>query len=329
MSKNTRMPVALTSGVDRCVKAGKRRFLLVPANELAVRLAATIRERHASEHVEVVVWDFEWQAQSEVQEDLTSTSWPSQAQGWLPDVVLVCEDEQKLLVLSALNRLSWTNFPEVISFGSAHHELNQHTAEALEQRAGETSNAVGYHFAKAHFWELLNYFNRTGKRGTIVELGVFRGGTLLLISEMLRAIGSQGNRLVGFDTWSGFPRQRTLLDMYSDEQFVYRDFAAVESRLGKQGIELIRGDIVETIATIKTDNLLLSFLDTDNYTPVRHALPLIADRTIAGGAIIFDHYYALEEFNDALGEGVAAFEFFAARPDFLNLSGTGVFLKIP
>lgn len=322
------IPAALNLGIDHYIASGKTRFVLVPANALAHRLAKELLARSGSAPLEAYVWDYDWQATDSDPSETGVSSQPNHVLPWVPDVLLICENAQKLPLLSALNRLPWQSFPEVVSFGSAHHAINQLFAEALERRTGETSHAVGYRYAKAHFWEVLQHLSRRGKRGTIVELGVFRGGTLLLLSEMLRLLAFSGNRLIGFDTWAGFPTRRSLLDMYSDELFVCRAFDDVSARLGKQGIELVQGDIVDTIDAIRTDDLLLTFIDTDNYTPIHHALPLIADQTVVGGAIVFDHYFALEEFNDALGEGVAAMEYFAGHPDYLNLSGTGVFLKM-
>jgi O-methyltransferase len=323
------IPERLQVNIRRCLASGRRKFALLPANDLASAVAKMIAALDESRRAECQLINYR-PPSSSLSEQFGHSATLDAVAHWQPDVLVICEDRDKFYFLSSLNRATWITYPEVLTYGSGHTELKQLEAEELERQTGEPSHAVGYRFAKANIWELLSHYAKAGKRGTILELGVFRGGTLLLIAAMLRALQVKGNRIIGFDTWSGFPKAKTLLDMYSDEAFVYRDFEEIALRLGSHGIELVRGDVSETISSLPShQSLLLTFIDTDNYTPVKHALPFIAQRTAIGGAIVFDHYFALEEYNDALGEGVAAAEFFASRSDFINLSGTGVFLKMP
>ena len=117
--------------------------------------------------------------------------------------------------------------------------------------------------------------------------------------------------------------------MFASKDFVDLQFEQTSTLLQREGVELVKGDIANTINVLRGTPLLLTFLDTDNYTPTMQALPILAENTIVGGSIVLDHYFALEEYNDALGDGLAAAEFFREHPEFLNLSGTGVFVKLP
>ncbi len=305
----------------------KSRFALYPQNEMSAILRARIEEENEKigtlaqvcEFVEVGNIDYTKPGENQL----------NGISDWNPEVIVVCDDGNKLSILLELNRIKWGHFPHVVIPGVGHHENIRNKVLSLEAAIGEESHAVGYHYLKAHFYELLRSCRDQNIVGDIVELGVFRGGTLLLLNQILKDLQFQGPKLIGFDTWSGFPERRSLLDMYSSEEYVCKKYEEINGRLAQEGIELIRGDIIDTIGTIASRSLILTFIDTDNYTPAKAALPLIAERTQRGGAIVFDHYYALEEYNDALGDGIAAMEFFAESSKcFLNLSGTGVFIKM-
>lgn len=304
----------------------KTRFALVPRNELSRKLREAISAEMEKLGKEVFFFEVRPLTNCLSVDDAYTSFAPLAS--WNPDALILCEDESKLFYLSVLNTLPWSRFPSVVVSGSRHHETNLRAAQALEQNTGEVSYAVGYDYLKAHLLELLQHYKRRGMEGDIAELGVYRGGTLLLISEILQNLNFTTPNLIGFDTWDGFPKRRCLLDMYDSDEFDCRDYDQITRKLASRRISLVRGDIVETIRTIRNRKLLLTFIDTDNYTPAKAALPEIAANTVPGGAIVFDHFFAKEEFNNAIGDGVAAMEFFNLNPEFLNLSGTGVFLKI-
>ena len=142
----------------------------------------------------------------------------------------------------------------------------------------------------------LTSLSRKNCRGLVVELGVFRGGTLLLMNQMLKALGFKGAHLIGFDTFDGFPPPRCLLDMFAMDKFVNRDFAGTSRLLEAEGIRLVRGDIVETAKLLQQEPLLLTFIDTDNYSPAAAALPVCWKGTVKGGAVIMDHFYTKASF---------------------------------
>jgi hypothetical protein len=65
------------------------------------------------------------------------------------------------------------------------------------------------------------------------------------------------------------------------------------------------GDITATCRRLEGEDLVLSFIDTDNYTPARAALDVARDRTVPGGAIVFDHFTGTSRFRYTLGERIA------------------------
>jgi len=50
---------------------------------------------------------------------------------------------------------------------------------------------------------------------------------------------------------------------------------------------------------------VLTFIDTDNYTPARAAIEVARERTVPGGAIVFDHFTGTSRFRYTLGERIA------------------------
>jgi hypothetical protein len=74
------------------------------------------------------------------------------------------------------------------------------------------------------------------------------------------------------------------------------------------------------------EDLVCTFVDTDNYTPARAAVEVVQDRTVVGGAIVFDHFTGVDRFRYTLGERIAG------RPllddsRYSRLHGTGVFYR--
>ena len=46
---------------------------------------------------------------------------------------------------------------------------------------------------------------------------------------------------------------------------------------------------------------MLAFIDTDNHTPARAALEVARERTVPGGAIVFDHFSGTSRYRYTLG----------------------------
>lgn len=243
--------------------------------------------------------------------------------------LIVVDDIGKDALLAWLNSLQWKRFPKLWIQGEAHQREAQHMAESLELGNPSASLATGYALAKAHIYELLRHLSSRHSVGCVLEMGVFRGGTLMMMRRMLRELGMNDVDLLGFDTFSGFPPPRNLLDQFSDTTFVNVDFLGTQASLRSFDVQLVRGDICETIYEFKRSDILLTFFDTDNYSPVVHALPICWQNTVEGGAVVFDHFYTRTEMMDTIGERIAAVEFFEGRTDVLHLSGTGVFVKMP
>ena len=115
------------------------------------------------------------------------------------------------------------------------------------------------------------------------------------------------------------------MDVFPAEMYS-ADYKTVKRYCEPYGVELIKGDICETFKTLIGIPLMLSFFDTDYYSPARVALEMCYNQTVRGGIIAFDHYFS-EGWEDTIGERIAAKEVLEEKSVF-HLHGTGIFLKL-
>ena len=149
--------------------------------------------------------------------------------------------------------------------------------------------------------------------GDIIELGVFRGTTLMGWANFLeiRNMGDRHKKVIGFDNFSGFgnfdekdgaksedvdkvdggfspskffPQLQEAISIYDQDRFIPH----------KKRIELVQGDIEITLPEYVKNNpgLRISLLhfDADLYLPTKVGLDCLWDIVVPGGVIIFDEY---------------------------------------
>jgi hypothetical protein len=144
-----------------------------------------------------------------------------------------------------------------------------------------------------------------GLPGELVECGVFKGTSLARFA-MFRSLlgGPYSRRILGFDTFGEYPQTEYELDVPFRNRFISaagdQSISAgqlhelLQSRGLGEGVELIAGDITETVpAYVKSHpelRISLLNLDTDIYEPavtvLQHLYPLI----VKGGLLVLDDY---------------------------------------
>jgi hypothetical protein len=168
--------------------------------------------------------------------------------------------------------------------------------------------------------------------GDIVELGVFRGHSLMTFANFMesRNIGDRTKKLWGFDNFKGFEKLRpedgsTYSNVqkqeggFSPEEFYPElldviDIFDADRFVGwKNRIELIVGDVCQTVPEFvqKHPGLRISLLhfDIDLYEPTKVGLEYLYPLVVPGGIIIFDEYGVLEW----SGESKAVEEYFQGQ----------------
>ena len=168
--------------------------------------------------------------------------------------------------------------------------------------------------------------------GDIVELGVFRGSSLMTWANLLeiRNMGDRQKQVFGFDNWSGF-KDLHAKDGKEDRRVdkVGGGFdgssyeAALEDAIRvfdsdrfiphKARVKLIKGDIEKTVPQFVRDNpglrVSLIHFDCDVYVPTRVGLEHFWPLVVPGGVVIFDEY-GIRPWE---GESKAVDEFFEGK----------------
>ncbi len=136
---------------------------------------------------------------------------------------------------------------------------------------------------------------------------MYRGAGLFLWANLLELLapGSR-RRVVGFDTFNGFPsglsravdRVSTRRIMGDPDAFAPRsadEIRAAARRLGiEHRVEVVAGDAAETIPAYVADRpgfrIAMLHLDFDVYEPTRVALEVLYPLVVSGGIVVFDQY---------------------------------------
>lgn len=158
--------------------------------------------------------------------------------------------------------------------------------------------------------------------GDVVELGVFKGSSLIQFATFRELLENERSRkIIGFDVFGEFPLTRKIasdikfIDEWNDKfkkefidkQEIYRSLEHKKIN----NVELVEGNIESTIDEYLDCNphtrISLLHIDTDAYEPAKVGLEKLYDRVVKGGIIIFDDYSTIE------GETIAVDAFLADK----------------
>ena len=161
-------------------------------------------------------------------------------------------------------------------------------------------------------YQLLSCVRATANTpGEIAEVGVYRGGSARLMSEVL------GHRtLYLFDTFEGLPQTDQLDSRFGAGQYA-ASFEKVQSYLAQfPTVHIYKGLFPATSGPIADKNFSFVHLDVDLYQPTRDSLEFFYPRVNPGGMFLIHDYLWAE------GVRKAVQEFFATRPEpILELAG--------
>jgi len=240
------------------------------------------------------------------------------------DTLVITGDESKESALLQFSKVD-SRIPNVILAGTGHLEFSDPIFNEILESCPVKPRAYGYPNMLVHIYQSIRYLIRTKIEGAAAEFGVYQGGTSAFIAKTFRTFGSKCP-IYGFDTFSGFPERRSVLDLFHERKYELTDYQTVGDYLRPLGVQLVKGDISETFVKIKGVPLMFTFFDTDNFTPTRNALELCYEQTVKGGVLAFDHYYCGERWIDTVGERIAVAQVLSDKKT-LHLQGTGIFLK--
>ncbi len=164
----------------------------------------------------------------------------------------------------------------------------------------------------------------TGVPGSIVECGVWRGGSMLAAATTLVELGETDRDLFLFDTFTEMPPPddvdsdihgrsgAALLAVTSTlpEFDIWPADRVVEvvrrSGYPAERIHPVQGLVEDTIPDAAPDQIALLRLDTDWYSSTRHELHHLLGRVSPGGLCIIDDYGEFVGARQAVDEHLAA-----------------------
>jgi len=159
-------------------------------------------------------------------------------------------------------------------------------------------------------YKAVAYLTQNSIEGDIVECGVWKGGSSVLIAKLLERAGDTKRSLYLYDTFSGMPAPGSndiswngvnALGRWKDRQkgeintWDYASLDEVKRNMYKtqypeKSIHFIQGKVEETIPRTAPATIALLRLDTDWYESTRHELEHLFPRIVPGGVLIIDDY---------------------------------------
>jgi O-methyltransferase len=144
-------------------------------------------------------------------------------------------------------------------------------------------------------WELWMLVGQTGKRrGGILEVGVWRGGTGALMARKAALDGS-GDPAYLCDTFEGVVKAGAQDTLYKGGEHADTSPNVVEDLVQKLDLKNVR--ILKGIFPDETAHLIdpgvrfrLCHIDVDVYSSARDVMAWIWDRMVPGGIVVYDDY---------------------------------------
>lgn len=158
----------------------------------------------------------------------------------------------------------------------------------------------------------IEYIVNNSLEGDIVECGVWRGGSMMLIAKKLLELNSTEKKLFLFDTFEGMTEPSDIDIAWdsssANDQFIanknnnngksdwcFSNLDEVKNNMAISGypqerIFFIPGPVEKTIPCEKVKKISLLRLDTDWYDSTKHELEHLYDKLVVGGILIIDDY---------------------------------------
>jgi hypothetical protein len=222
---------------------------------------------------------------------------------------------------------------------SHYFDLEPEFVRLYESCRAETMTSIERMYA---LYQATNYVIERDIPGDLVECGVWRGGSVMMIALTLLARGCTDRTIWLYDTFAGMtpPSDRDVQQMSgrraaeileerppsTDDPFWgIAPRAVVEHNLARTRyppgrFRIVPGDVLETISAGAPEVLSLLRLDTDWYDSTRHELEALYPRLSSGGVLIVDDYGYWRGARTATDE---YFRTLAARPLLSRIDYTG------
>lgn len=129
--------------------------------------------------------------------------------------------------------------------------------------------------------------------GDVLEVGVYRGGTLLALAETVRQTCQQ-NRVIGVDTFSGHPysdgHEVHPVGKYSDVS-VPKIWETIKARELSGFVELAQGRAEIILPALDLHKVTFAHIDCDLYLPIKFCADYLRRRLPQHAVLFFDDYF--------------------------------------
>lgn len=207
-------------------------------------------------------------------------------------------------------------------------DTDAHTRRVIEATAEFTLTP---HARVIALVDAVRHVVQHGVSGSIVECGVWRGGSMMAVAMTLLEQGDTSRDLYLFDTFTAMPpagpedylaNGQKVFDLSPGDEvpdeYAFLPLDAVRNAMASTGypverLHFVPGLVEDTIPSSAPDAVALCRLDTDYYSSTKHELEHLYPRLVPGGVLIIDDY------GHFLGAKQAVDEFFpdpSSRPFF-------------
>jgi O-methyltransferase len=159
-------------------------------------------------------------------------------------------------------------------------------------------------------FQAVKYVVQNRLAGDVVECGVWRGGSMMLMAHALQHFGDMSRQLYLYDTYAGMTEPDDVdIDYDGNAMKPIWNFAAqqglmmgagealdgVKANMRSTGypesqMHFIAGNVLETIPAQLPSSIALVRLDTDWYKSTLHELQHLYDLIVPNGVLIIDDY---------------------------------------
>ena len=183
-------------------------------------------------------------------------------------------------------------------------------------------------------YKSVEFIVKGGVPGDLIECGVWRGGSMMMVAKSLLQMGDTSRRLYLFDTYEGHPKPdktkdhdlwgNSAYDEWQEHQHssAGSDWARVSIEEVRQNMEstgypmsnvvLVKGKVEDTAVMNAPESIALVRLDTDWYESTRIGLQTFWPHLSERGILIADDYGHYK------GQRQAIDEYFAGSPVLMH-----------
>jgi len=175
-------------------------------------------------------------------------------------------------------------------------------------------------------YQTVNYIIKNNIEGDLVECGVWKGGSSMLMAYTLLEAGISNRKIYLYDTFEGMTKPGEMDGQEEKDQWdrgkvtdtlnnmCYSPIEEVKANMNKTGypvenIVLVKGKVEETVPGTIPSKISLLRLDTDWYESTKHELIHLYPLLEKHGVLIVDDYGAWQ------GARKATDEYFTSIPN--------------